>query len=420
MTSLANTIATLPIVDTHEHLTTPTAYVVYARDALTALFGLNGYIGHDLVSAGCSQDALAVALDNTNPDITARWNLIAPYWAHCQHTGYAEGVRLAAQAVYGISTLSAQALVAAQSIHNGLRSVTGHRHQLEEMARLTSIQIDAFTWERPPEAGASDFYQYDINVCSMVTGAIDLNTLASATGIAIRTLADYATAIATVIARNAPYAVAIKTQHAYERTLAWSPRADDEAAAVLRKKLRGDNLTEADGLCIGDWALDQVARHAAAHRLPIKIHTGHHAGNGQMPIDWIRPGLLCGLLKSHADAQFVLMHMGYPHQHELLSIAKHYANVVVDLCWAWSMNPRATMEFVRNWIHSVPINKLFGFGGDAFLPAQSVGFALQTRRWLTRTLQAEVDEGAMSEADAMLIARRLLSDNQHDLFGRAA
>ncbi|MFO7633051.1 MAG: hypothetical protein R6W76_10950 [Caldilinea sp.] len=97
---------------------TPAAYVACTRDALTALFGLNGYIGHDLVSAGCSQDALAVALDNTNPDISSRWNLIAPYWAHCQHTGYAEGVRLAAQAVYGISILSAQALLSpAAALH---------------------------------------------------------------------------------------------------------------------------------------------------------------------------------------------------------------------------------------------------------------------------------------------------------------
>jgi hypothetical protein len=66
----------------------------------------------------------------------------------------------------------------------------------------------------------------------------------------------------------------------------------------------------------------------------------------------------------------------------------------------------------------VPINKLFGFGGDAFLPAQSVGFALQTRQWLTRTLHAEVNEGYLRLPEAIHIARRLLHDNQHDLFYR--
>lgn len=417
-TSLAPYIAALPIIDTHEHLEVPTVYVDYTRDAMTALFGFNAYIEHDLYSAGCDRDALAAALDHTNPDIATRWQLIAPAWAHCQHTGYAEGIHLAARAVYGITTISAAALIAAQPIHDTLRNTAAHHQLLAHTAQLTHVQIDAFTWERPVDAGQADFYHYDINVCTMVNGTIDLNALAHATGITITTLADYANAIARIIASHAPYAVAIKTQHAYDRTLAWQRRDDADAAVVLQKKLNGAELSASERLCLGDWAFDQIAQHAATHQLPVKIHTGHHAGNNNMPIDWVRPGQLCGLLHTHITTTFVLMHMGYPYQHELLSIAKHYANVVVDLCWAWSINPRASVEFVRNWIHSVPINKLFGFGGDAFLPAQSVGFALQTRQWLTRALQAEVAEGYMTEPQAMQVARRLLHDNQHDLFYR--
>jgi hypothetical protein len=61
---------------------------------------------------------------------------------------------------------------------------------------------------------------------------------------------------------------------------------------------------------------------------------------------------------------------------------------------------------------------LFGFGGDAFLPAQSVGFAMQTRQWLSRTLQAEIDAGLLSQDAACAIAQRLMTDNQRDLFVR--
>ena len=61
----------------------------------------------------------------------------------------------------------------------------------------------------------------------------------------------------------------------------------------------------------------------------------------------------------------------------------------------------------------------FGFGGDAFLPTQTVGFAAQTRQWLTRTLNAEVAEGYLSEAEAIQIAQQLLHDNQHRLFGQS-
>lgn len=418
MTTLAQHIATLPIIDTHEHLEVPAIYVDYARDAMTALFGLHAYIEHDLVSAGCDYDDLAFALDQTNPDIAARWARIAPAWAHCHHTGYAEGVRLAAQAVYGIDTISAATLMAAQARHDALRSIAGHHQLLAHTAHLTHVQIDAFTWGRPADAGQADFYHYDINVCTMVNGTIDLHALGQATGMSIATLTDYTTAIARIIASNAAQAVAIKTQHAYDRTLAWQRRDDADVVGVFQKKVSGAELSAAERLCLGDWALDQIAQHAATHHFPIKIHTGHHAGNNTMPIDWVRPGQLCDLLRTHRATTFVLMHIGYPYQHELLSIAKHYQNVVVDLCWAWSINPRASMEFVRNWIHSVPVNKLFGFGGDAFLPAQSVGFAMQTRHWLTRTLQAEVSEGYLREPEAIQIARRFLHDNQYDLFYR--
>jgi hypothetical protein len=104
----------MPIYDTHEHLITPAEYVASAPDIIAALFGLNAYIQHDLISAGCSYATLAAFLDASNPDITARWQLIAPYWADCQQTGYAEAVRLSASILYDIDELSAEALVAAQ------------------------------------------------------------------------------------------------------------------------------------------------------------------------------------------------------------------------------------------------------------------------------------------------------------------
>lgn len=418
MHTLASHIAQMPIYDTHEHLITPAAYVASPPDIIAALFGLNAYIQHDLISAGCSYASLADFLDPANPHIAARWHLIAPYWADCQQTGYAEAVRLSASILYGIDTLSAAALVAAQPRQQAYTQPGQYQHLLEQVANLATIQIDAFTWQAPQAAGDAQVYQYDINVCNMVNGTIDLAQLSNAVGFAVRCLADYARAIQHIITHNAPQACAIKTQHAYNRSLAW--HLPDEAAvvAVFAKKITGAPLGEAEACLIGDWALDQVARHAATLHLPIKIHTGHFAGNRTMPIDWVRPGQLSELIKQHPDTTFVLMHIGYPYQHELLSMAKHYANIYVDLCWAWSINPRASSEFVRQWIHSVPINKLFGFGGDAFLPTQTVGFVAQTRQWLTRTLRAEVAEGYLSEAAAIQIAQQLLHDNQHRLFGQ--
>ena len=71
---------------------------------------------------------------------------------------------------------------------------------------------------------------------------------------------------------------------------------------------------------------------------------------------------------------------------------------------------------MRSFIHAAPINKLFGFGGDTRWPTSSAAYAIQTRRWLTYTLQAEVDDGLLSESQAIHIATRLMRDNQYDCF----
>jgi predicted TIM-barrel fold metal-dependent hydrolase len=150
--------------------------------------------------------------------------------------------------------------------------------------------------------------------------------------------------------------------------------------------------------------------------LPFKIHTGYYAGHSQMAVDFIRGGNLCSLLTQYPQARFVLMHISYPYSDELVALAKHYPNVFPDLCWAWSINPYSTCEFVRRCIHAVPSNKVFIFGGDIRWPSGSLAYAYQARAWFTRTLQAEVDEGLLSENEAITLASRFMRENQYECF----
>ncbi|SVE11121.1 uncharacterized protein METZ01_LOCUS463975, partial [marine metagenome] len=93
-----------------------------------------------------------------------------------------------------------------------------------------------------------------------------------------------------------------------------------------------------------------------------------------------------------------------------------YPNVWVDLCWAWSIDPFSSCDFVRRFIHAVPRNKLFAFGGDTTWPTSSVGYAMQARKWLTRALEAEVMSGDMTERQAIDTATRLMQTNQRECF----
>ena len=130
------------------------------------------------------------------------------------------------------------------------------------------------------------------------------------------------------------------------------------------------------------------------------------------PVDHIRSGHLTPLLTQYPDARFVLMHIAYLYSEEVLALAKHYPNVAVDLCWAWSINPYAAADFVRRYIHAAPANKLFVFGGDTHFPAATLAYSRQARASLTRALQAEVDDGLLTEPEAIFLAERFMTSNQ--------
>jgi hypothetical protein len=217
--------------------------------------------------------------------------------------------------------------------------------------------------------------------------------------------------------KYAAIAIAIKAQHAYNRTLRWQQRTDKEAAQALATYLQQrDEHNEAERLCLGDWCWARGVELGIEYDLPFKIHTGYYAGHSRMPVDFIRAGNLCSLLAKYLQARFVLMHISYPYNNELVALAKHYPNVYVDLCWAWSIDPYSASDFVRRFIHAVPANKLFIFGGDTGWPAGSLAYASQARTWLTRTLQAEVEEGFLPEKEAMALAHRFMQKNQYDCF----
>ena len=105
-----------------------------------------------------------------------------------------------------------------------------------------------------------------------------------------------------------------------------------------------------------------------------------------------------------------------PYSDELVALAKHYRNIWVDLCWAWSIDPYTSRDFLRRFLHAVPANKLFAFGGDTGWPAATVAYAIQARREIQRALEAEIDEGYMTEKNAMAIATRIMRNNQFSCF----
>jgi len=403
------------LCDTHEHLAGEERYLAEGPDLLQSLF--DNYITADLIVAGAAPAAVAALLDKQNPDLRARFAGIANAWQAVRHTGYGEAVRLIARECYELDELTADGLEAAQTTHAALVA-PGMRYQLlHDRANLDHVQVDNFTRACQPDRSGTDFFFYDISWVSFCNGAPDLPAVTEETGIEVRDLESLRAAMTEIFRQQSPCAIAVKTQHAYNRTLLWQERTDAEAAQALARYLTNpDAMTVADRLCLGDWSLARGVELAIAHNLPIKIHTGYYAGHSRMPVERIRAGHLAALLAKYPSARFVLMHIAYPYGQELIALAKHYPNVYVDLCWAWSIDPYSTRDFVRRYLHAVPTNKLFVFGGDTSWPTAAIAYTYQARQWLTRTLQAEIDEGFFSEPEAIDLATQFMQRNQYECF----
>ena len=414
MSDVARFVHAAPLVDTHEHLHYEGFCTAQPPDVLVDLF--SNYITADLVVAGASPEAVARLTDASDRDLAARFAGVRDAWERCRFTGYGQAVHLIARHVYEMEAITPEAIEAAQAQKAAQMRQPGARLALLQQAGLDHVQVDDFCWPCLPDASGPEFFLYDLSWVDFCSGRPDFAALQREVNVEVTNLESLRAAMSGLFAKYGPCAIAVKSQHAYERTLRWEERDEAEVARVLEKAVAGREVSAAEKLVLGDWCWARGVELAAEYNLPFKIHTGYYAGHSNMPVDRIPSGHLCPLLARYPKTRFVLMHIAYPYSEELIAVAKHYPNVWVDLCWAWSINPLASTDFVRRFIHAVPANKLLGFGGDSRWPAASVAYSLQARQGLTRALEAEVHEGHLTEAEALGLAERFLQTNQQECF----
>ena len=414
MTDLENHIQSTALIDTHEHMNKEPAFVDDGPDILQSVF--DHYTANDLVSADASAAAIKALYDKSNPDIRARFEGVRTAWERSQFTGYGEGARWVARHLFGIDEIGGAALETAAPLAKAMHKPGERLRLLRDVAKLDHMQVDDFQFATLPDPSGPEFFLYDVSWWGWACGKLTPQDIESETGIEVIDLTSLRRSFEANFAKHAPLAIALKTQHAYQRTLLWRKRDDADAERALLKLLRKEDISDAERLCFGDWCLARGVELATEHTLPVKIHTGYYAGNNHMRMDRIRAGQLCDLLLEYPQARFVLMHTAYPYGDEIVALAKHFPNVYADMCWAWSIDPFGSATFVRQMIHTAPSHKLFLFGGDSFWPHAAVAYAWQARRGLTRALQAEIDAGDLSEAQAMRLATQFMSGNQRDCF----
>jgi uncharacterized protein len=217
--------------------------------------------------------------------------------------------------------------------------------------------------------------------------------------------------------------VTVKSTLAYSRELLFREVSSTAAESDLTALLRAERplpqgfrrSVERPFRNLEDHMFHHLMRLADTHRVPVQIHTGLHAGNGNF-IANSNPTHLTNVLFLYPKVQFDLFHISYPYQGELSVLGKIFPNVHVDFCWAHIISPSVSRRSLHEFLETVPYTKIFGFGGDYRYPELSYAHCKMARRNIIQVLAENTEEGFCSEQEAFDIGRALLHDNAARFF----
>ena len=238
------------------------------------------------------------------------------------------------------------------------------------------------------------------------------------TGITVSSLSDWHKVIDWWFKKYGRYAVAVKSQLAYERDIDHAQVPAEEAEALFKKRLADNTLNADEQKRLEDHLFWYAVRKATECSLPVKLHTGYYAGENRMPLSRLinNAGSACDLCRAAPDTRFVFMHICYPYYEELISVVKQYTNAYADMCWAWIVNPIAAKDFLKKYLVTAPANKILTFGADYLFVENVVGHAMLARRGITLALSELVEEGWLELDDALELVEPIMHGNARQLF----
>ncbi|MBN1853090.1 MAG: amidohydrolase family protein [Pirellulales bacterium] len=406
------------LIDTHEHLMNESERIQAEKtiwdNANDWTFLLSHYFDSDLVVAGMSQEDHD-RFYSTALDPLEKWKLIEPYWPHVKHTGYGLNVRHTLKDVYGIDDLTGESVRKLEEAYHATIKPGFYKHLLRDIGNIESCQVNLWPFL---ESEQPDLLMCDLHISGMIEENWDPR-FAEEAKIDVKTLADWHRVIDYWITTYGKKAVAVKSTMAYHRDLDCIRTPPEEVDKIFLKKLNKEPMTPTEQKSLEDHLFWYTVDRATEMGLPVKLHTGYYCGHGRMPLGRIRgnPAAICGLCQQAPETRFVLFHICYPYYEEMLSIAKHYPNAYMDMCWSWIINPLAAKDFLKKYLVTAPANKIFPFGGD-YIPVELVpGHAAIARQGITQALSELVNEQWMALEEAINLTDIIMHENARKLYG---
>jgi hypothetical protein len=419
---IADKVAQMSVVNSHEH-----AWQSFSLDhgqeydLPYLFFNTTQYLSGDLQTAGCRQnsDIFNYLSDAQTPDGTEiAWNTFRHYLDRVRNTSYYRYQLCAFKELFGVSEpdiLSDRWREVSDKIRQYSRENLGAGSKLCSRMRVVATVLDAkLGLDQFPRVNAGDHTILQIaRMDKFIHEERGLSELLDEHSVS--DFAEWLEVFDQVFYRCIKAGAAgFKSGLAYNRRIEYSAPSKDEVAAIFRNGLLG--ASPADKTLYQDFMMNRLCELCTQAGVPLQIHTGAQAGIGHVLED-TRPTLLTSMFRRHGDLKVDLFHGGYPWTIQAGLMAKYFPNVYVNGCWLNEISPSAFRGALLSWIETVPMNKIFAWGGDHFVLENSYASLLLTKDLITDVLADLVDRDYFDVDLALEIAKRILWQNGVDFWG---
>jgi len=409
---LYRTACNTRLIDCHVHTCSEADYE--RMDPRPGLFSMLGYFERDM---GGLRELHGLSLRDCKTD-EQRWAVFKKILHVAGNVTYYRHLWCVYRELYGLGSaeLSDRNW---RTIHKKIQKASTtkgwYRRLLKDIAK---VDLGVKNMDFANRAAERGYTVSSVGVVRLIT--VDepgpIRELERETGVAIRDARTLVRAIERILQiSKREGAVAIKSQHAYTRTLLHEKVTPAAATRALSKLLsKRAKPTPADLRRLQDFIFWTIAEAAGQVGLVFQIHTGIQTNWGWMPDS--DPRHLLEPIRTLRHTRFDLFHAGYPFTLELGLMAKHYPNVWANMAWMYVITLEGSRRTLDEWIDLIPAHRILGFGSDVFVPELVVGHASMARLCLADVLAKKVAVDLLTEERAMLLIRQLLRENAIELY----
>ncbi|MBN1985441.1 MAG: amidohydrolase family protein [Prolixibacteraceae bacterium] len=420
---LMNYAETVKVINTHEHQRNPLdmGYKSYHFWVLLS----NSYLNADVVSAGGKSFTLE-QLNTGTPD--EFWASNGEYLSFCSQTSYygqfMEGIKKCygynepAFTPEGIKTLS-------QQIENSYHNYAAWFDSCFQQAGFETMLIDQHWAPFNLETDKTYFrLVFPVNLLVSNIGNArqvytqqhhTFKTFSETTGIQqINSLDDYlhfADFMLQSAIKNG--AVALKNSMAYSRSIYYENTPGEVATELFRKS---PGLSSSENKALQDFMFHWFLRKAAEYELPMQIHTGYLAGNGNR-LENGHPIHLNSLFLQHPETRFDLFHGGFPWTGEFTALGKMFPNVYLNLVWLPQISKERAKVTFNEMLDTMPYNKIL-WGGDCHFIEEAVGSLEYGKQVVCEVLAERIAKNEMDITTAQKIISAVFRENALQCFPR--